>query len=322
MMVKRMSLKPPFLYRIVMIAAVLIVSVGGAMAADPVPQTVGTTGITSDTSVSTIGTVTLTQSLTWIQSGTPSHDPPLVNGGWPLIWIDANGNFIPVWSVDPWVIFWWGPAPDGEIRYTAGYTAQTSAVQGATTLTTSMNVDSANQIADKNNIQATTLMTFAALDEAGQAVGSEDILVDGVGSQRITDEKSFNPFASLSGPFTPPFANTVNSGSSFNILLGTVNTAASGRFVAADSDVPVAQAYSITGRGITSSAGTTPAVGTMSAFMNANLQEGTEERIFLIPPAEIPAYLPGLAAEISYAQLVSASGTINAFGQSYQYTGI
>jgi hypothetical protein len=276
---------------------------GCAMAAQPVPETIGTAGITSTTSIECIGTVTQSDSLTWIQSNDPNGAPPLESAT-----VDTGGTMA---STGTGLTL---SGNTGQIRYTSGYTSNLQVVQGTTILTKSVSLNNANQIADHNNIETNTLLTFVASNEAGQAVGSEDILLDGTGATATSADKSWSPFGISATGLNPPFAATVNSGSSFNILLGTIDTQATQRFIAESADVPVSQTYSITGRGITSSSGTTPAGGTMSAFMNVHIQEGIIE-----DSATAGAYDIGLGSDIQYASAVSASGYISSFNQAYGY---
>jgi hypothetical protein len=302
-------------FTVLVVIAVAMLA-GSAMAIIPVHQTIDPVTITSTTSIQATGTVIQTDSLTWIQSNDPNGAPPLESA---MTAVDPAIAAGPDASVgDPL----YASGDEGQIRWTAGYTAANRMVQGTTVLTKSVVLNSANQIADHNNIQTQTLLTFAAANEAGQAVGSEDILIDGVGADTVSGAMAWNPFAAGgTAGFFPPFAATSNMGSSYNIQLGTIDTAASERFISASGDVPVAQAYSITGRGITSSTGTTPAVGTMSAFMNSHVQEGVIEPDGLDPISGTPVYEVGLGSDITYASTVSASGSISAFNQAYTFVG-
>jgi hypothetical protein len=290
---------------IVLIAVAMLA--GSAMAALPVPATQDPATITSSTSIQATGTVTQTDSLTWIQTNVANGAPPLVSA------LTPTGTN-PGASVGTGLT---ATGDNGQIRYTAGYTASNRMIQGTTVLTKNVALNSGNQISDHNNIETQTLLTFAAANEAGQAVGSEDILIDGVGANQVSSSSVWNPFsgAGIAG-YLPPFAITSNMGSSYNILLGTIDTAAAERFIASSGDVPVSQSYSITGRGITSSSGTTPAIGTMAAFMNAHLQEGVISAPVGAGGAT-PPFDVGLGSDITYASTVAASGSISAFSQAY-----
>ena len=115
----------------------------------------------------------------------------------------------------------------------------------------------------------------------------------------------------------PPFCNVVMSGSKVDVSLASVSTSASERFVSATADVPVAQAYSVSVKGVTSSEGSADAIGSASAFMTAHLMDG---RVLNQTDADGPfAYASPKAEDISYSNSVSASGIIKAFSQSYTY---
>jgi len=294
-------------FAVLVVIAVAMLA-GSAMAVIPVPATLDPETVTSSTSIQATGTVSQTDTLTWIQTNDANGAPPLDSALAP-----DPGVGTPLFP-DPA-----DPGETGQIRYTAGYTAANRMVQGTTVLTKSVSLDSHNQIADHNNIQTQTLLTYAAANEAGQAVGSEDILVDGVGSDTVSSAMVWNPFAGATATgYFPPFAATSDAGSSYNIQLGTIDTAGAERFVAATADPGVSQTYSIAGRGITSSSGTAPAVGSMAAFMNSHLQEG------VIQPTVLPIGPPfsvGLGSDITYASAVSAAGSISAFSQAYTFAG-
>ena len=84
---------------------------------------------------------------------------------------------------------------------------------------------------------------------------SEDILLDGAGSQTVSANQICCPFASAVNPFFPPFCNIVMSGSSADISTGSISTSAGARFIAATADVPVAETYLINVKGVTGSGG-------------------------------------------------------------------
>jgi hypothetical protein len=206
------------------------------------------------------------------------------------------------------------------VQYTAGYSEATLAVQGVTSYTKTTAIDTANKIADKNNIAANKIVTFIAANEQGRMTSSEDILVDGAGADTTAADKILCPFGTAAGPFFPPFCNVVMTGSKVDVSLASVSTSASERFVSATADVPVVQAYSISGKGVTSSEGSADAAGSMSAFMNAHLQDGRMlDSSALFADIVSDAYKPVKAEDVSYVNSASASGIIKAFSQSYTY---
>jgi hypothetical protein len=265
---------------VIVAVAMLIALTGCAMADIPVNATPETKGITVTTNINAQGTVTASDSLTWQQSNTALNAPPL--------------------TAD-------------EVQYTAGYTEATLAVQGVTSYTKTTAIDTANKIADKNNIAANKIVTFIAANEQGRMTSSEDILVDGAGNQTTDANKILCPFGQQASGYFPPFCNVVMSGSKVDVSLASISTSASERFVAATADVPVVQAYSISGKGVTSSEGSADAIGSMSAFMTAHLMDGR------MVPTGVDEWTAYKAEDISYSNSVSASGIIKAFSQSYTY---
>jgi len=297
----------------VLVVIAVAMMAGSAMAVLPVTATVGTSTVTSATSIQATGTVTQSDTLTWIQTNDPNGVPPLETAiGTSEHEHDGHYGASVGDDMEP-------TGDPGQIRYTAGYTAANRMIQGTTVLTKSVAVASAAQIADHQNIQTSTLLTYAAANEAGQAVGSEDILVDGVGANVNGETTIWSPFGAVPDNMIPPFAAMSNAGSSYNILLGTIDTAAAERFVATSADVPVSQTYSVLGRGITSATGTAPMVGSMAAYMNSHVQEGIIEKEVHHHDTD---YEIGLGSDISYSSAVSAAGSISSFSQAYTFTGV
>ncbi len=311
------------MYLLTAVATVVLVALAGfAVAEIPANQTPETQALASSTAIDCLGTVTNSNALSWQISSETLHDPPLHPGGYPFKWFDKAGNPVVGWTVDPPVPDMIGdPVPPGEIRYSAGYTADTIAVQGETTLSKTVGVDTANRVADGSNIATNTLLTFVAAD-TGRATSNEEILVDGVGTHTTSLDKILCPFGTSSGPFFPPFCTIVQSGSSVDVTIASVATSASERFVAATADVPVVQAYSINGKGITTSPGQSEATGLMNAFGRVHIQEGRMNQFTVFNPNAVEQ--PGVfqfdkSEDITYTQSASASGLIGSFAQSFAY---
>jgi hypothetical protein len=304
----------------VLVTLAILAWAGCAVADIPVNATPETKGITVTTSINAQGTVTASDSLTWQQSSDALDAPPLIRGGYPE---ELYSDGIPgrlAYDTRPEVIAYFGPIPAGEVQYTAGYSENTMAVQGVTGYAKTTAVDTANKIADKNNIATTRLVTFIAANEQGRMTSSEDILVDGAGADTTAADQILCPFGTAAGPFFPPFCNVVMTGSSVDVSLASISTSAGERFVSATADVPVVQAYSISLRGITSTDGTADATGSARAFMIAHLQDGrmldvTREGAL----AGVSEWEAVKAEDLSYSNAVSASGIIKAFSQSYTY---
>jgi hypothetical protein len=301
---------------------VLLIAICGIASADiPVNATFETQGVLSTTSVNVLGSMTNSGLLSWRQSTSGDiDDPPLENGGWPTNYI-VDDEIISGYSVDPFIIDILGAAPKGEVQYTAGYSEFTEAKNGLTDYSKRFSADTSNKVLGLNNIDASRNIQFRA-DPAkdGRMTSSENIMVDGTGAMTVTADQALCPFADVRDPFAPPFCNIVMAGSDVDITLASIVTTAGERFVAATADVPVELGYSISGKGMTGTTGMVPATGSMSAFMNAHLQEG---RVVDITP-DIPdilwtAYAPAQGADLTYEQAAAASGEINEFTVLYQY---
>ncbi|MDD1719942.1 MAG: hypothetical protein LUQ25_07780 [Methanoregulaceae archaeon] len=279
------------------IAVSVLIALSGCAVADiPVNATPETQGITVTTNINCQGTVMASDSLTWQQSSDALNSPPLEAST-----VESDGTV----------------TGSGEVQYTAGYTENTMAVEGVTSYTKTTSLDSANKIADKNNIAANKIVTFIAASEQGRMVSTEDILVDGAGAATSSGDNILCPFGSTDSGTFPPFCNIVQTGSSVDLTLGSVSTSASERFVSDTADVPISQAYSISVKGVSTSDGTVDAIGSASAYMKAHLQDGRT----LNTSADEGgiSYSQVKAEDISYSNSVSASGIIAAFSQSYTY---
>ena len=72
------------------------------------------------------------------------------------------------------------PLYDKEVRYTTAYDANIVAQGGHTAFTKTMNIDTRNKVVGQSNLEAQTGLAFAATDDGGNVVGSENLLIDGV----------------------------------------------------------------------------------------------------------------------------------------------
>ena len=74
--------------------------------------------------------------------------------------------------------------------------------------------------------------------------------------------------------FIPPFCNIVQTGSKYDLTVGSVTTDANNRFVGSDSTAPVVQNYDINVKPYGTSQGQIPAMGSAMAYMKVHTQEG------------------------------------------------
>ncbi len=263
------------IFGVVFCALAVMVALAGVTVADrPVNQTPETQGIKVSTSIDCIGTVTSTSSMAWTVS----------SGGTGL------------------------PLGEEEVRATTGYNEDTMAVNGHTVYTKDFGVDTANRIADQNNVQSTRLITFEQVQGMmnGRMTSSEDIMIDTVGNPTSTAGAMLCPFGPSESDMFPAFCNIVQSGSKVDLTSGSVATQASSRTVAATADIPVTLAYHIAVQGIATQNGTIPAQGSAEAFLKLHVMEGRGGSL-------------DKSEDFIYKETSSASGLLNSFDKAMQY---
>ena len=256
------------------LAICLLIALSSIVLADPgVNATPEVQGITTSTSIDCVGTVTESDSLAMTSTNTGAVNSPPLNSG--------------------------------QDQYTAGYNDNLMAVNGQTTFVKSMQISTANTIADQSNIQASTDLQFIGID-GGRATRDEDILVDGAGQATSTADSILCPFASSSSDSIPPFCNIVQSGSSLDTSLASVVTNANTRFIGTDATIPVTLNYNIAAEGITLGNQTSPMIGSVSAYIKAHVQEARNSS-------------STKSEDLVYSETSSASGLINGFAKSMSY---
>jgi hypothetical protein len=260
---------------ITIIALAMLLAFTGLVMADPgVNATPEVQGITTSTSIDCVGIVTESDSLamTTTNSGAVSS-PPL----------------------DP-----------SQVEYTVGYNDNLMAVNGQTTFVKSMQISTANTIADQSNVKTTTNLQFIGID-GGRVTRSEDLLIDGAGQATDTAGSILCPFASSTSSTIPAFCNIVQAGSSIDASLTSVVTKADTRFIGTDATFPVVLNYYFAAKGITLSDRTSsPMIGSASAFIKAHIQEARNGSATK-------------SADLVYSETASASGLINSFTKSMSY---
>ncbi|HVP95134.1 MAG TPA: hypothetical protein VMS89_08200 [Methanoregulaceae archaeon] len=259
----------------IIVALVLLIACTGFVLADPgVNATPEVAGITTSTSIDCIGTVTESDSLAMTITNTGAVNSP--------------------------------PLATGQVQYTAGYNDNLMAVNGKTTFVKSMQISTANTIADQSNIKATTNLQFIGID-GGRATRDEDLLIDGTGQATSTAGSILCPFASSTSDVIPAFCNIVQAGSSIDTTLTSVVTSANTRFIGTDATFPVVLNYNIAAKGITLSDGTSsPMIGSVSAYIKAHIQEARNDS-------------STKSEDLVYSETASASGLIDNFAKSISY---
>ena len=226
----------------IVIALALLIACTGLVLADPgVNATPEVAGITTSTSIQCVGIVTESDSLAMTTTNTGAVNSP--------------------------------PLSTGQTEYTVGYNDNMMAVNGQTTFVKSMQISTANTIADQSNVKANTNLQFIGID-GGRATRDEDLMIDGAGQATDTSGSILCPFASSTSSDIPPFCNIVQAGSSIDTTLTSVVTSADTRFIGTDATIPVVLNYNIAAKGITLSDGTSsPMIGSVSAYIKAHVQE-------------------------------------------------
>ncbi len=294
------------------VIALAILSVGFAMADDPIPATVETQGISTTTTVVCLGTVTNSESAVMTTSNMDlRNNPPLAE--YTQMYEDVDGVLIPV--PDNYI---WTP----ERQYVMSYTEQILADNGYTEFNGVQSVDTANKVANQNTFASTEQFDYIASDTAmGRITFSEDLLLDGASQGSDATQRMLCPFATGDEGFIPACCNVVEMGGSFTGTAVSAVTGANERHISKAADIPVTVNYNIALTG----------QGSAAAWINAHLMEGRTGTPWLVDvnPAgtfwggvwnddmEMNGFMQGL--DLVYKEKTTASGTISAFSKVMSY---
>jgi hypothetical protein len=199
-----------------------------------------------------------------------------------------------------------GALNPNQVQYTTAYDADIVAQAGHTVLTKSMNLHTGNKVIGQSNLNAQTGLTFAATDNGGNVVGSENLMLDGAAMPTTAADKMLCPFASAGGNVIPAYCNIVQVGSKYDLTIGSVTTNANERFVGTDATTPVAVNYAINVKPYTASGTQVPASGSTMAYIKAHIQEGNN-------------FNTARAEDLTYSETSSANGYINSFSKVIAY---
>jgi hypothetical protein len=280
------------LKKIIIPAIVLFVLCTGLCSADTgVPQVPETQGFVTSTAISTIGTVTETDSIVSQIANTGKVPPTL-----PLNHYD--------YAV-----------------YTSSYSENTIADQGLIMYTKAITTDTAGMAAENQyNVVTDKLIEFIG-SETGRMVSDESTLLDGAGTSFYDGEILLCPFASGTYTINPPFCNIVEEGSSVDLTLGSLTTATEERHImqlagksnleGLDADLPVSTPgvelnYDIKLTGF----GDIPATGSALAYMNVHIQEA-RDRLYGGQEQK--------AEDLVYTESTTAAGDITLFQKMMKY---
>lgn len=196
-----------------------------------------------------------------------------------------------VWTISSDAID--GVLVPGERQSTTVYGDNTQAVGGTSSYTKSFGFDTGAKYQGQYNVDSLKMLTFDGTGDGngnGRAISDENIGIETMGMPGSTDS-------------WPAFHNTVNAGSSFDLVKGSVVTQAQTRTVTAyPGAAPVALNYGIRVHGLNNE----PAVGSAGAFMDGHLEQGR-------------GTTGDKASDLGFSQQASVSGLIYKFDQTYTY---
>ena len=252
------------------IALVVLFALTGVATADTgIYQVPETQGFVTSTISQAVGTVTETDSIVW-QLGDDDLDAP--------------------------------PLEVGEIIAVMSYTENTIADQGLVEYTKGQWLDTSSQVAGTYNFKNGKQVDFIGFD-TGRMLSDENMVLDTADYGYFdTAELYICPFAAQLSNESPGYCNIIEVGSSVDVTLASIATAASERHVVENSDAAVEVYYYIGLTGL----GDIPAMGSATAYINAHLQEAREYE--------------GLKAEdVAYSETSSATGDITVFSKVIEY---
>jgi len=215
------------------------------------------------------------------------------------------------------------PLYDGEVRYTTAYDANIAGQGGHTMFTKSLDIDTRNRGIGQSNFNTKTGLTYAATNDGGIIVGSENLMIDGAGKPTNASERMLCPFSSQPADVIPAYCNIIQAGSRYDLTIGSVTTAANDRFVGTDATNPVVLNYDIRVRPYGSPQGLIPASGSAMAYLKAHIQESQDFNTTMIAPegyTNVPGTgTPDKVEDLTYSETSSAQGTITGFTKVIAY---
>jgi len=258
---------------IVIALAMLIALTGVVMADQPVNATLETQTITTSTAIIADGLVMDSSALGWQISNLKLNNPPLETG---------------------------------EVQYNTAYDANTVAQAGMTTFVKTMAIDTRNKLVSQSNVKADTAVTFIATADGGNIIGTENLMLDGVGNKTLASDKMLCPFGAQPEDLIPAYCNIVQMGSKYDLTVGSVTTNANEKFIGTDATAPVVMNYQINVKPYCTTEGQIPAIGSAMAYVKAHIQEarinGTDK-----------------AEDLTYSETTSVTGVISSFQKVIAY---
>jgi hypothetical protein len=208
-----------------------------------------------------------------------------------------------------------GALDENQVQYTTAYDANIVAQGGKTNFIKQMTIDTRNKVTSQSNLKTQTGLTFAATDNGGNVVGSENLMIDGAGDLTNARDRMLCPFVSSDRSIIPAFCNIVQAGSRYDLTTGSVTTNADERFVGTNAaDNPVVLNYAINIKPYGTSQGQIPATGSAMAYVKAHIQEARGWDDYL------PIHGMNKSEDLSYSETSSVQGTITAFNKDMHYS--
>lgn len=195
----------------------------------------------------------------------------------------------------------------GQVQYTTAYDANIVAQGGKTSFIRQMTIDTRNKVTGQSNVNVQTELTFAATEDGGNVVGEENLMLDGAGDTIPASERMLCPFTSSDDAYIPAFCNIVQSGSKYDLTIGSVTTSANERFVGTDASDAVVMNYAINVKPYGTSQGQIPAGGSAMAYIKAHVQESRD-------------CYACKASDMTYTETASVFGTITSFRKEMSYS--
>jgi len=229
---------------IALLALVMVLCCGTALAARTIGESNETSGLTIDIRAEAEGSLSVDTNLVCAQGNEDLSDNPPLN-------------------------------PLGEGVNMMGYTEDTLAVSGSIIYARSLSLDTSNQVAPSDNLHVERIIDYSAEGDGtgyGRMVSEESVMVSSVSTAADT-ETACCPWGVTSDQVLPATNDIVISGSSMDVTEASVTSVSSATIVAASVDEPVQMSYyvSVDGSGQT---GNDNAEGTATAYVEATLQEG------------------------------------------------
>ncbi|HOT04043.1 MAG TPA: hypothetical protein PK069_07685 [Methanolinea sp.] len=308
-----------------------LLAIGMATAADPIPATIETQGITTSTSGVFYGTMTNTESVVWSESNLDlRNNPPLGQNynifRFPIssnyLWLELDLDFLDIDGVNIGDITLLAPERQSVMSYSESIIAD----NGYGEFNGVQALDTGNKVANQKNFASTEQFDFVVFSDAmGRATTSESLLLDLASQGSDARERFTCPFATGDEGYIPAYCNVYEMGSSFTGSQVSMVTRVSENHIAKSADVPTQVDYSVGLSG----------TGSVASWINTHVMEGrTGGHLELDNPLGLPVQAnflwnydtgapfsgPGTgfmqSVDLVYKEKTTISGVIESFSKS------